>query len=237
MPESEQSFQDRVQKSQVLHDACNGFTPVYLPAPDTTTLASYQTKINAAGPLNNAVNGAASDLSDAITRRVEQVVLIKAATTDLIAYIKGVPAWKARYPKAKQFADAIRGFKPPRKPLPEPAPGEQPAKRNQRGGQSYAEIESNWDALVTLAIALPGFSPQNAAVGAPTISGYLSSIKALNKEVALKETILGEAQRLRQQGFYGEGGLAELFQEVKGNVKGQYGQSSTQWAQVKGMRW
>jgi hypothetical protein len=237
MPESEQSFADRAQKSQVLHDACAGFSPAYAPAPGTITLANVQAKIDAIAELNNDVSGADANWSDAAIRRVETVGLIREAATHLMAYIKSVPAWKARYPKAKQFADDIRGFKAPRKPVPEPAPGEPAVKRVQRGGQSYAEIERNWDALVTLAIALPGYAPSNPLISAATISGHLSAIKAVNKEVALKETVLGEAQKVRHAAYYDEGGLADVFAEVKTNVKGQYGPSSTQWNQIKGMRW
>lgn len=238
MAESERSFADRLQKAQQLRDACAGFAPVYSTPPQGTTLPAFTTKIAGCDADHQAVESAEILWSEAVERRTGIADTIRTTATQLLNYIKSSTAWKTKLPKAKQFADAIRGIKHPRKaPAPAPPGGTAP-KRRQRGGQSYAELERNWRALVTLAGGLAGFAPTDVKIQLGTINGLLSSIRGVNSEISASEATLGEAQQVRQQGFYEEdAGLESLFLAVKTNVKGQYGTASPQWAQVKGMKW
>jgi len=151
---------------------------------------------------------------------------------------KSSTAWKSKCPAAKRFADAIRGIKHPRKPAAPPAPGETPAALRQRGGQSYAELETNWRGLVNLASGLPGFAPTDVKIQASTLGGLLSSIKGMNGDISGLEAALSEAQMDRLKAYFKEEeGLEYQFFTIKTTVKGQYGTSSSQWAQVKGSRW
>jgi hypothetical protein len=237
MAESEQSYADRTQKSQNLHDACNGLSPAYAAPAGGVTLAAFQGKIDACDELIADVDNATANWRDAVNRRSDVANEIRGTVTNLLAYIKTVPGWKAQYPQAKIFSDAIRGVKTPRKTVTDPQPDEPPARTHQRGGQSYAEIEKSFRGLVNLSLGLGGFAPANAAISAAAISALLSSVTALNEEVSMKESALRETQQLRQAAFYDEDGLAGMFRDVKLNVKGQYGVGSTQWGQVKGMKW
>lgn len=238
MPDSEQSFPDRAQKGRDLQAACAGLAPAYAPPPGGTTLATFMTKIVACETLNNTVTGNASFWSDSVTQRIAVTRTIKATTTQLINYIKGSSTWKSKLPAAQRYANAIRGMKPPLKPLPPPAPGTPAKKRRERGGQSFAELETNWRGLVTLATGLPGFAPTDEKIQAGTINGLLSSLKNLNDTIPGQEAALSEAQQDRQKAYFEpEFGLEDLFKGVKTTVKGNYGASSSQWAQVKGMKW
>lgn len=238
MADSEKSFSDRAQKARDLHAACAGFTPVYAAPPQGTTLAALDTMIISCETFNNAVEGHDTNWSDAVTQRIGVAKTIKLTSTQLINYIESGPTWKSKFPKAKRFADAIRGIKHPRKPTAPPPPGEPPAKRRERGGQSYAELETNWRGLVALATGLAGYAPMGTEIQLGTINGLLSSIKNLNTTISTLEAALSEAQIERKKAFEAPlTGLAEMFKSVKQTVKGQYGAASTQWAQVKGMNW
>jgi hypothetical protein len=238
MADSEKSFSDRAQKSRQLHDACAGFAPVYAPPAGGTTLGTFMTKIQACETLNNMVTGNGSIWSEAVTQRISVTKTIKATTTQLINFIKGSTTWKSKLPAAQRFANAIRGMKPPPKPLPPPPPGTPPKKRRERGGQSFAELETNWRGLVTLATGLPGFAPTDSKIQASTLNGLLSSIKNLNDTIPGQEAALSESQQDRYKAYFEpEKGLEDLFKNVKTIVKGNYGSTSSQWAQVKGMKW
>lgn len=238
MAESEKSFSDRAQKARQLHDACAGFAPVYAPPAGGTTLAAFMTKIGACETLNNTVTGNDSIWSEAVTQRLGVTKTIKATTTQLINFIKASTTWKSKLPAAQRFANAIRGMKPPLKPLPPPPPGTPPKKRRERGGQSFAELETNWRGLVTLATGLAGFAPTDVKIQAGTINGLLSSLKNLNDTIPGQEAALSESQQDRYKAFYEPDlGLEDLFKSVKTTVKGNYGSTSSQWAQVKGMKW
>lgn len=238
MAESEKSFSDRAQKARGLHDAAEEFAPVYAPPSGGTTLAAFMTKITACEGLNNAVGGNDVVWSDSVTQRITLTKTIKATTTQLINYIKSSSTWKSKLPAAQRYANAIRGMKPPLKPLPPPPPGTPAKKRRERGGQSFAELETNWRGLVTLATGLPGFAPTDLKIQAGTLGGLLSALKGLNDAIPGQEAALSESQQDRFKAFYQpELGLEDLFQSVKTTVKGNYGSTSSQWAQVKGMKW
>ena len=238
MANSERSFVDRAQKAQNLHDACVDFTPAYAPPPQGVTLAAFDAKINACVVLNNAAADALVPWQEVVDMRSETAEMIKKTTTQLINYIKGSPAWRSKFTAAKRYADAIRGIKPTRKPPLPPAPNQPPVSQHERGGQSYAELESNWRGLVTLTGGLSGFAPTEDKIKMSTLNGLLSAIHSYNGEFSRKDAALSEAQKDRFKGFFEEEkGLAALFMGVKTNVKGQYGNSSTQWAQVKGAGW
>ena len=144
----------------------------------------------------------------------------------------------ARLPAAKRFADAIRGVKTSRKAPPPPVPGAAAAKERQRGGQSYAELEKNWRGLTSLTAGLTGFAPTDAKIQAGTLNGLLSSLASANQQLPGLEAALSAAQQARMVAFFEtDKGLADLFQQVKTSVKGQYGVGSPQWGQVKGVRW
>jgi len=238
MADSEKSFSDRAQKARGLHDACAGFAPAYAPPPGGTGLAAFMTKITGCETLNNMVAGHDSIWSDSVTQRNTLTKTIKATTTQLINYIKSSTTWKSKLPAAQRYANAIRGMKPPLKPLPPPPPGTPAKKRRERGGQSFAELETNWRGLVTLATALPGFAPTDVKIQGGRVKGLLSTLKGLNDAIPGQEEALSESQQDRYKAFYQpELGLEDLFQSVKTTVKGNYGASSSQWAQVKGMKW
>lgn len=238
MSDSERSFVDRVQKARSLHDACAGFTPVYAPPPQGVMLPAYFVKITACDAHNNAARDALVPWQEVVEMRSDTADTIKKTTTQLINYIKGSAAWRSKYTAAKRFADAIRGMKPPRKPALPPAPDQPPASQHERGGQSFAELEANWRGLVTLTGGLSGYAPTEVKIQLGTLNGLLSSMHGHNGEFSKKDAALSEAQKDRFKGFLEEDmGLAALFIGVKTNVKGQYGNTSTQWAQVKGLRW
>ncbi len=238
MSDSERSYVDRVSKALTLHDACDGFTPIYAPPPGGVALPAFALKITACDTLNNAARDALVPWQETVDMRAETAGTIKKTTTQLINYIKGGPAWRSKFTAAKRFADAIRGMKPPRKIPPPPAPDQPPATQHERGGGSFAELEANWRGLVTLTGGLSGYAPTEVKIQLGTLNGLLSSMHSLNTEFSRKDAALSEAQKDRFKGFFEEGkGLAALFVGVKTNVKGQYGNQSTQWAQVKGTRW
>ena len=163
--------------------------------------------------------------------------------TQIVAYVSSNAAWKLQFPRIKQLADKVRGIKPPRKTLPPPAPqpGEPtppPAKQRDRGDGSYAEIEANFRALVAAAAGLVGYAPPDVGIQSATLGSMALSLTEDNASIVTTDQALDDAQRARYALFYEpETGLADKFKAIKNAVKGQYGQASTAWASVKGMRW
>ena len=240
MADSEKSFADRVQKTTSLLAAATGFTPTYTPADILFSLTTVTTKNTAAETANNNVAAALSTWSTAVQQRLAQSDLIKARATMLINYIKSNTAWKTQAVRAKQLADAIRNIKIARKTTPPAAPGTPAAAApRQRGGQSYAEIEQNWRSLVSLATSLPGYAPPITNTNLQTLNLTLTvtTMATLNDTIATTEEALSNIRQQRLDTYFGPDGLAVKFAGLKQAIKGQYGPSSAQWTQVKGIKW
>ena len=122
-------------------------------------------------------------------------------------------------------------------PPPAPEPGEPappPAKKRDRGDQSYADIATSFKALSDAVGKLAGYTPPDSAISATN----LATLRTNNDSVAAKDTDLDGAQRARFAIFFaGEDCLQVKFQAVKNAVKGQCGQDSPQFAEVKGIKW
>ena len=232
---SENSFVDRLKKSRDLQAAVATLVPVFAPADVSLSAAAFFSQIATVALLNTALDGPKTVLADAILARVADTKTTKTLLTQLVAFVKSNSVWKSKYPRIKDLADKVRGFKPPRKaPLPGPTPAPKP---RDRGDGSYAEIAANFTALVSALGTLSGFNPPDNAIKLITLQPLAGRLATNNVAVATADQEVAEAQRNRFAGYYGPGGLKERFAAIKTAVKGQYGQNSPQWGQVKGIRW
>ena len=241
MANSEASFRDRQGKSQTLQDFIEGFTPVFTPADASLNQANYQLSVNGADAANTSVETLASNYTTSSTQRVALVKTIRDRTTQALAYIKSNKAWATNYKAVKAAADKFRNMKPPTETAPPTGDGGTPPpaeekKRNQ-GQQAFVELEAHFRTFVTAVLSCGGYAPPSTEISAGTLSGFLSQFRGLNDFICTLATQLKTARELRFRLYFAPSGLAEKFQSVKAAVKGQYGQSSTQFDSVKGLKW
>ncbi len=218
-------------------------TPAFQPADVTLGVIPFGAHLDTVSTAIDAVATALTDFSTAVQQRIFDTDKAKTLCTQIVSYVKSNAAWKLQFPRIKQLADKVRLIKPPRKTLPPPAPepGQPtppPVKQRDRGDGSYAEIEANFKALVAAVIGLAGYNPPDVAINSASLASAALSLTEDNAAIATTDQSLDDAQRERYALFYEpESGLADQFQAIKNSVKGQYGQTSTDWASVKGMRW
>ena len=243
MANSERSFIDRHQKSVSLVSAAIGFSPAFAPFDNSLTTVNFSTTLTAVATANTAVGTARTDFSNAVQTRLALVQGVPKLTTRIVNYVKSNPSWKVQFPRIKELGDKVRKIKPPLKtatpPAPQPGqPTPPPEKPRDRGDGSYAEIAENFKLLVAALNALPGYAPADPEITLATLTALGTQMEANNLTVGAADTALDTAQRTRYALYYDEGtGLADKFAAFKQEVKGQYGQSSTQYAQVKGIKW
>ena len=229
MAKSETSFPQRLQKVKRLVIAAASFTPAYEPADSGLLLPAVTAAIANAAPLNDAVATAITESSAVVQERVAQIILIKARATLLLNYIKSNPAWLPSFARAKILADAVRDMRPKSQaPLPQP-----------RSTQSYSDVAQNWRSLIALAIGLPGFSPpvSNPYLQPAALTATLTPLTTLNAAAAANEETLSTLRQQRVEAYDGPGGLQEKFKGLKQAIRGQYGHTSIQFKQVKGLGW
>ena len=240
---SEKSYRDREGKSQSLREAIAGFTPVFAPADISLNATSFQTFIGGAAAANTNVETLEINYTNNATARVALVKTIRAAVTQAVGFIKSNKAWATQFKAVKMAADKIRGVSPPTKIVlpPPPAPGEPPTPPNKprsKGEQAYVELAAHLEGFITAISACTPYAPPSAAITIPTFSASLSQFKGLNSFICTLDTQLTSAREARLALYYnGDSCLERKFQAVKEAVKGQYGQTSTQYGAVKSMKW
>jgi hypothetical protein len=243
MANSERSFSDRLQKARSLSAATALMAPAFQPADVSLGVIPFATHLDSLATAIDDVALALTAFSDAVQLRISDTDKAQSLCTQIVSYVKSNAAWKLQFPRIKQLADKVRLIKQPRKTLPPPAPepGEPtppPVKQRDRGDGSYVEIEANFRALIAAAAGLAGYAPPDAGIQSATLASLALSLTEDNASIVTTDQALDDAQRARYALFYEpESGLADKFQAIKNAVKGQYGQTSTAWASVKGMRW
>ncbi len=243
MATSERSFPERLQKARLLSAATAIMSPAFQPADVTLGVIPFGIYLESVSVSIDDVATTVTTFSSAIQLRISDTDEAQLICTQIVSYVKSNAAWKLQFPRIKQLADKVRLIKPPRKtlspPAPEPGQSTPPlVKLRDRGDGSYAEIEANFRAFVAAAAGLVGYAPPDVAIQSVTLASMVLSLSENNVSIAASDQALDDAQRTRYALFYEpESGLASKFKAIKDSVKGQYGQTSTEWASVKGMRW
>ncbi len=231
---SEQSFMDRVQRSEELLTAVAAMSPAYAPADSAFTLAKLTTAVAAAKAANTALDDARPPYQDEVTDRSALVKLIGPLITQSLAHVKSNTAWAKRFDAVKNLADKVRGVYPPKAKPADPAPDK---KERNRGEQSYVEIASHLKRYIARLEGLAGFAPQDPKISLASLNGHLSALDGLNQSLPALSQTLADAITDRQEAYNGPAGLKFVFDGVKTSVKGQYGQSSAEYKSISGMRW
>jgi hypothetical protein len=243
MANAEKSYRDRQGRSQILIDTCAVFTPTYTPGDNSLTVTNFTTFLVGVDAANTNVENLEVNYTNNATARIAVVKTIRDAATQAVAYVKSNTAWATQFKAVKMAADKLRGVSPPSKPVPPPPvePGGEPpaaAEKRNKGEQAYVELQAHLSALITALTACAGYAPPSLSIALSTFNGLLSQFRGLNMficQIAGQLTTAREARR----GLYYDGPecLEKKFQGIKNSVKGQYGQNSSQYAAVKGVKW
>ena len=225
-----------------MRDATAGFTPTFAPADTSLTATNFNTFIATVGAANTSVETLAVNYTTSATTRVALVKAIRSAVTQALGYVKSNKAWVNQFKAAKMAADKLRGVRPPSntEPPPPPAPGApatEPEKSRRKGEQAYVELTAHLGAFITAITSCAGYAPPATEISLSTFNGLLSQFNGLNGFISQLSTQITSARENRRRLYFEGDCLKTKFQAVKDAVKGQYGQKSSEYGTVKGMKW
>lgn len=225
-----------------MRDSTAGFTPVFAPADTTLTATNFNTFIGTIGSANTSVETLAINYTTSATTRVALVKAIRSAVTQALGYVKSNKAWANNFKAVKMAADKLRGVSPPSntEPPPTPPPGEPvppPEKSRNKGEQAYVELCAHLGSFITAITACAGYAPTATKISLSTFNGLLSQFNGLNGFISQLDSQLTTARENRRRLYFDGDCLQTKFQAVKDAVKGQYGQNSSQYGSVKGIKW
>ena len=216
--------------------AITGFNPPFSPSDANINPNRFEAFLNDLDTLNLDVSVLLGEYSALVEERVATVKEIKDRALRIANYLESAGKWKTQLPRITALKNKIRG-NVPRKPRP-PADSEDDssatAKTRNQGEQSYAEIQSNFDALIAALKKVTGYTapadelridlPEGEAIPAEieaiedeaakraaksALSQQLlaEQMTFLNKTLKTKETDLKSKQVARRDGYDGESGL------------------------------
>lgn len=231
---SETSFMDRVQRADALSTGVAALSPPYTPADQQYTITSLNAAISAAKAANAAVDLARPPYQDDVSDRMALVKLVAPLVTQSLAYVKSNTAWAKRYDAVKDLADKVRGITPSKAKVADPKPDK---KERKQGEQSYVEIAAHLKRYIARLEGLSGFAPQDEKISLAALTAYRTQLDGLNQSIPELAQTLADAISDRQEAYTGVDGLKFVFDGVKTSVKGQYGQASTSYRSISGIKW
>lgn len=231
---SETTFADRLQNGQNMQAAIAIFTPAFAPADTTLAPAAFLTFLDGLDTMNTDTGAAVAGYSTEVATRTAMVKDIKDRAGRALAYIKSNEAWKKYLPGIKSLVDKIRDNRPkaPKPPVAAEPPTSQPAKKRNKGEQSFGDIATNFAKLVAALGAVPGYAPPASAITIANLTTASGAYDAQNATMGTLNIQVGLEQGDRADGFVA---LRAKMKAIKEAVKSQYGSSSAEYAQVKGI--
>lgn len=242
MANSESSFADRLQRGVTLHAAIAGFTPIFAPADPAVEPAAFNTFLESLGTMNQGVALAEAEWKVGAANRSALVAEIKARALRANARVKSNSAWKARQAAVKTAAANLRGYRtpPPKVPADPEAGTPAPASRAKRD-QSYGDIKNLLDKLVAALNQVPQYDTGSPVeITTASLAALSTQLDGLNQTVAGMEQALAAVRVPRSAAYNtdqpGSPCLRSRMLAAKEAAKSQYGSTSMEYAQVKGIK-
>ena len=142
--------------------------------------------------------------------------------------------WKKYLPGIKSLVDKIRDNrpKPPKPPAPAEGPTSPAAKKRNKGEQGFGDIATNFEKLVAALAPVPGYAPPATELTIANLTTAAGNFNTQNSTMSTLNINLGLQQRDRSDGY---DTLRSKMKAIKEAVKSQYGSSSAEYDQVKGI--
>lgn len=241
MANTESSFADRLQRGHELQTALAGFSPAFDPADPALTPAAFAVFLTGLGTMNTAVATADADWKDCAATRAALVTEIKARALRANSRVKSNSAWKAQQPAVKAAADALRGYRPTApKAAVDPAAAK-PTRARSKTDQSFGDVKLLLDKLIAALARVPSYNTAAPVdISSASLEALSTQLDGLNKMVAGKEQALAAARGPRNSAYDEDLPSAPCLRTrmlgAKEATRSQYGSSSGQYAQVKGIK-
>ena len=238
MPISVEGYADRLGRGRTMHAAIDGFTPAFGPVDTTLAAAAFDTFLDGLDTQNTTTGNLVTQYTNEVSERTDMVKDIKARTLRVLSFVQSNTAWKKYERGIKSLADKIRGNRPkaPKPPAGGEPPGSPPAKARNKGEQSFAEIEENFQQLIAAVQGIAGYAPTATDITVASLQTLATAFAAKNETMGTLGRQVEFAQGERLAAYDGPGGLREKMLAIKKAVRAQYGSESVEFGQVKGIK-
>lgn len=234
MPNTETTFADIYGRAQQLQSAISTFQPPFLPTDPELSPASFAAFLGTVDVFNAKAGDRRGTYSASSLGRAALVKEIKARALRAMSYLKSNVAWKKYTNSLKPTYDKLRGYPAPKTPTPSVPPENAVAKKKiSTGQQSYSDIEGLFAKFYTSLTKVPGYAPAATEITLGALNQLDLDLKAANDNMATQSAELAVLIKDRAEAY-------ELLRErtlaIKAAVSAQYGNRSSEYVSIKGLK-
>lgn len=232
---SENTFGAKLRNAQDLVNIIQGFTG-YTPPRTQETVANMNILINSIITANTSTANTSQQYKSAVTARQVAYRGTSTSIEKLLSPLKG--AIDAQYgkksPESHSITNSIktmRSTKLVKLPI-------DPTKENQvnavsQSERSYGSIIQSFGNIIASLQQFKDFNPSNSNIKITALQATVTQVTTLNNNVAQRIQALKTSQTSRNA-LYAE--LKDRGQRIKSYVKAQYGNNSTEYNLIKGLK-
>lgn len=232
---SENTYADRISRARLLNEATKQFVPAFDPFDALLKPATQDIFIDSLVTACDTVNALKSDYTSSMEMRINLVKDLKSRSSLVRNFVESVTAYKVYWTALRNVVKKILHYKPPKSTKPVTDGDETAKKKRNRGEQSYADLASLLQNLISLLSGIVGYAPPNAQLTVADLTALQVSLTNLNTEMGSKASKLDIAIVERLELFEGTQGLREKMRATKAAVRSQYGSTSPQYISIKGI--
>ena len=232
---SETTFGAKLRNAQDLVNIIQGFTG-YTPPRAQETVASMTTLINSIVTANASTANTMQLYKSAVAARQVAYKGTSTSIEKVLSPIKG--AVDAQYgkksPESASISSAIKAMRSTKLvKLPADPTKETQEKSVSQSERSYGSILQSFNNLISSLQQFTGYNPSNTNLRIATLQATVTQINTLNNTVAQRIQVLKTNQTTRNTLYLD---LKERTQRIKSYVKAQYGNNSTEFNLIKGLK-
>ncbi len=220
-----------------LVDICTGFGGKYNPGRPSLQVESLLNALNGARQAIEAVKLAKTTFDREVNSRLQASEKLPALASGIFRTLSDHGASAATLDDARYFVRQIRGYtSKDRAPLPNATSEEAIAKRTMTQ-RSYVGQADHFSKLVLAVQAEPLYKATESMLSKAGLGKKLEELAKHNARVSAAQVAWANARALRDQVLYGEQqSLFALQRAVKNYAYAVYGPNSTEYAQLKAIR-
>lgn len=243
MPTSEQSFQDRHGRAEVMHSLIAGFVPAFNPPDAGIKPAGFKTYVDSLKAANLETTEKEFALADQMGQRRTLADNLKETALQVKNYVTSNRAWKAWHTTVSRAADKVRGQVLSRKKKPGPVPGEgEPptsprARQGARTQQGFSDLFRHFEALIAAVKKVTGYTAEDGTgLTLEELQDQSDAYSEKLKDTADAEASYTEAVRVRLALYNNDEGLNYRMKAVKRAVRAAYGNGSPEDLAVRAVK-
>jgi hypothetical protein len=235
---SEVGHAKNVANLQKLKEQVTVYT-LYNPPVDNLKIPQLQSLYTSAVAKLAEVEDKRTANKNAIALRQTAFENLKPTSTRIINLLDILGLAEGTLNQAKTLNRTIQGTKnKPKPPTENPENGQQSSNNPiSTSRQSYTQQAENFGILLQLLATIPAYTPNEDELKLTNLTPYHESLVSTTQTVDQTEAELNVKLIERNQILYAEGtGLYDIAQNVKKYVKGLYGATSTEYANVSSIK-